>query len=40
MPQYYDDEFKEKIIRLKLEEGRTSKSIISEYGVSKASITK
>ena len=26
--------------RLKLEEGRTAKSIISEYGVSKASITK
>lgn len=40
MPQYYDDEFKKKIVRLKLEEGRTAKSIISEYGVSKASITK
>ena len=40
MSQYYDDEFKKKIVRLKLEEGRTAKSIISEYGVSKASITK
>ncbi len=40
MPQYYDNEFKKKIVRLKLEEGRTAKSIISEYGVSKASITK
>lgn len=29
MPQYYDDEFKKKIVRLKLEEGRTAKSIIS-----------
>lgn len=40
MPQYYDDEFKKKIVRLKLEEGRTAKSSISEYGVSKAIITK
>ena len=40
MSQYYDDEFKKKIVRLKLEEGRTTKSIISEYGISKASITK
>ena len=40
MPQYYDDKFKKKIVRLKLEQGRTAKSIISEYGVSKASITK
>ena len=40
MSQYYDDEFKKKIVRLKLEEGRTAKSIISEYGISKASITK
>ena len=40
MSQYYDDEFKKKIVRLKLEEGRTAKSIISEYGISKAGITK
>lgn len=40
MPQYYDNEFKKKIVRLKLEKERTAKSIISEYGVSKASITK
>lgn len=40
MPQYYDNEFKKKIVHLKLEEDRTVKSIISEYGVSKASITK
>lgn len=40
MPQYYDDEFKKKFVCLKLEQGRTAKSIISEYDVSKASITK
>lgn len=40
MPQYYKDVFKKKIVRLKLEEGRTAKSIISEYSVSKSSITK
>lgn len=40
MPQYYDNEFKKKIVRFKLEKGRTVKNLISEYGVSKAKITK
>ena len=40
MPQNYAPEFKKKIVRLHEEEGRTCKSIIAEYGVSKASISK
>ena len=36
MPQSYTPEFKKKIVRLHLEEGRTYKSITAEYGVSKA----
>ena len=40
MPQSYSSEFKNKIVRLHLEEGRTYKSITAEYGVSKASISK
>lgn len=40
MPQSYTPEFKKKIVRLHLEEGRTYKSITTEYGVSKASISK
>lgn len=40
MPQSYTAEFKKKIVRLHLEEGRTYKSITAEYGVSKASISK
>ena len=40
MPQNYTQEFKKKIVRLHLEEGRTYKSITAEYGVSKASISK
>ena len=40
MSQNYTPEFKKKIVRLHLEEGRTYKSIIAEYGVSKASISK
>lgn len=40
MTQSYTPEFKKKIVRLHLEEGRTYKSIIAEYGVSKASISK
>lgn len=35
----YESEFKKKIVRLHLEEGRTLKSIQEEYGVSKASIS-
>ena len=40
MPQSYTPEFKKKIVRLHVEEGRTYKSITAEYGVSKASISK
>ncbi len=40
MPQNYTPEFKKKIVRLHLEEGRTYKSITAEHGVSKASISK
>ena len=40
MSRYYEPEFKRKIVRLHLEEGRTMKSITAEYGVSKASISK
>ena len=40
MPQSYTQEFKKKIVRLHLEEGRTYKSITAEYSVSKASISK
>ncbi len=40
MPQTYPPEFRKKIVRLHMEEGRTYKSIIAEYGVSKASISK
>ena len=40
MSQNYDDEFKKKIVRLHLEEGRTIKSITSEYGISKGSLSR
>ena len=40
MPQSYAPEFRKKIVRLHEEEGRTYKSITSEYGVSKATISK
>ena len=40
MPQSYTAEFKKKMVRLHEEEGRTYSSIIAEYGVSKASISK
>jgi transposase len=40
MPHSYEPEFKKKIVRLHIEEGRTYKSITEEYGVSKASISK
>ncbi len=38
MTQNFTSEFKKKIVRLHEEEGRTYKSIIAEYSVSKASI--
>lgn len=40
MPQSYTPEFKKKIVRLHEEEGRTYKSITTEYGVAKSSISK
>ncbi len=40
MPQMYNEEFRKKIVRLHLQGGRTYKSLIDEFGVSKASISK
>ncbi len=40
MPRNYEPEFKKRIVRLHLEQGRTYKSICDEYDVSKASISK
>ena len=39
MKQNYEPEFKKKIVRLHLEEGRSLKGLAAEYGVSKASIS-
>ena len=39
MNQHYEPEFKKKIARLHLEEGRFLKGLAAEYGVSKASIS-
>ena len=39
MSKHYEPEFKKKIVRLHLEEGRTIKGLAAEYGVSKASIS-
>ena len=39
MSQYYELEFKKKIVRLHLEEGRFLKGLAEEYGVSKESIS-
>lgn len=36
---HYEIEFKKKIVRLHLEEGRSLKSLAKEYGVSHASIS-
>lgn len=40
MPQQYEPEFKMKIVRLHLGEGRTFKSITDEYGLVKSTIAK
>ena len=40
MPHKYPGELKKKIVRLHLEEGRTIKSLVAEYGVSKSSVSK
>lgn len=39
MNQHYEPEFKRKFVRLHLEEGRSSKGLTAEYGVSHASIS-
>ena len=39
MSQNYTPDFKMNIVRLHLEEGRTLKSLATEYGVSKAAIS-
>ena len=39
MSQHFEPEFKKKIVRLHLEEGRSLRSIAEEYRVSKASIS-
>lgn len=39
MNSHYETEFKKKIVRLHLEEGRTLKGLAEEYKVSKASIS-
>ena len=39
MSKHYETEFKKKIVRLHLEEGRSIKSLAAEYGVSHASIS-
>lgn len=39
MNKHYETEFKKKMVRLHLEEGRTLKGLAAEYGVSKASIS-
>ena len=39
MSKQYEPEFKKKIVRLHLEEGRTLKGLAAEYGVSQASIS-
>ena len=39
MSKQYEPEFKKKIVRLHLEDGRSLKSLAAEYGVSHASIS-
>ena len=38
MPQNYSPEFKKKVIRLRLKEGRTIHSITTEYNISKETL--
>lgn len=40
MPRSYEPEFKKKMVRLHLEEGRSYKSLTDEYGVSKSCLSK
>ena len=39
MSKHYESEFKKKIVRLHLEEGRTLNGLAAEYGIAKASIS-
>lgn len=39
MSKYFESEFKKKIVRLHLEDGRTIRSLAAEYSISKASIS-
>lgn len=39
MNKNYESEFKKKIVRFHLEDGRSLKGLATEYGVSKASIS-
>jgi orfA len=39
MRKYFEPEFKKKIVRLHLEDGRTIRSLAMEYSISKASIS-
>ena len=39
MRKYFEPEFKKKIVRLHLEDGRTIRSLATEYSISKASIS-
>ena len=39
MSRKFEPEFKNKLVRLRLEEGRTYKSLCQEYGVSKSAIS-
>ena len=39
MSKHYEPEFKNRIVRLHLEDGRTLKSLADEYSISHASIT-
>ena len=40
MPQHYGEEFKKKIIRLRIGEGKSVNSLIDEYRTSNFSIVK
>jgi len=39
MSQHYEQEFKKRVVRLHVEEGRTLKSLHEEYNISKASVS-
>lgn len=40
MPKTYEPEFQRQIVRLHLEEGRTIKSLMEEYKISKSAISR